>query len=172
MMEDNNKRNINWEKIELDYRAGIKTLREIADEHGISHTAIKKKSTKDDWTRDLTARIRAKTDSIVSKSIVSSEVSKEDKLKESEIIDANALNNAVIQISQRKDVTRMREVVAKLVDELEQQESFMARVDCSKKISDSMKTLIELERRVYKIDDEVSVDTNKRVNIKVNFYDA
>ena len=29
------KRQIDWEKIELDYRAGIKTLRQIADEHGI-----------------------------------------------------------------------------------------------------------------------------------------
>ncbi len=166
------KRAINWEKIELDYRAGVKTLREIADEHEISHTAIKKKATKDDWTRDLTARIRAKTDSIVSKSIVSSEVSKEDKLKESEIIEANAINNAQIQICQRKDVTRMRSVVAALVEELENQESFVARVDCSKKISESMKTLIELERKVYKIDTGSGVDNDKRVNIKVNFVDA
>ena len=50
-MEDNNKRNINWEKIELDYRAGIKTLREIADEHGISHAAVNKRAKRDLWVR-------------------------------------------------------------------------------------------------------------------------
>ena len=168
-MEDNNKRNINWEKIELDYRAGIKTLREIADEHGIAHGSITKRIKHESWTRDITARVRAKAEEIVSKSLASKESS---KLKEDEIIDANAQTNAAIQIKQRKDVTRMRDIVASLAEELESQESFTLRVDCSKKLTDSMKNLIDLERRVYKIDDEVSVDTNKRVNIKVNFIDA
>ena len=59
-----------------------------------------------------------------------------------------------------------------MVEELENQESFIARVDCSKKISESMKTLIELERKVYKIDTGSGVDADKRVNIKVNFVDA
>lgn len=48
-----------WERIELDYRAGIKTLRQIADEHGISHVAINKRAKRDDWTRDLSARTKA-----------------------------------------------------------------------------------------------------------------
>ncbi len=32
-----------WEAIELDYRAGIKTLRQIAGEHGITHDAVNKR---------------------------------------------------------------------------------------------------------------------------------
>lgn len=40
-----------WEKIELDYRAGIKTLREIAADHGISHQAINKRAKRDGWAR-------------------------------------------------------------------------------------------------------------------------
>lgn len=204
MMEDNNKRNINWEKIELDYRAGIKTLREIADEHGITHAAVKKRANRDGWVRDLSAKIKARADALVSKSLVTSELPKEDRLKEFEIVDANAQNNAAIQINERKDVTKSRNIVIKLVNELEDQIdykedyeklgemfrnpdqygndklndvymktiSFSGRVDGMKKLSDSLKTLIELERRVYKIDDEVSIDTNKRVNIKVNFIDA
>lgn len=154
MMEDK-KRVINWEKIELDYRAGVKTLREIASDHDITHAYIKKKANQEGWIRDLTAKIKAKADALVTKSAVTAEL----PIKESEIVDANAVTNATIQIKQRKDITRMREVVAKLVEELDQQESFMARVDCSKKISDSLKTLIDLERRVYKIDDDGSGDT-------------
>lgn len=50
------RKQIDWEKIELDYRAGIKTLRQIADEHGISNPAISKRAKRDDWSRDLTAR--------------------------------------------------------------------------------------------------------------------
>ena len=45
-----------WERIELDYRAGIKTLRQIADEHGISHVAVAKRAKRDGWTRDLSVR--------------------------------------------------------------------------------------------------------------------
>ena len=35
---------IDWEKIELDYRAGIKTMRQIADENGITHGAVNKRA--------------------------------------------------------------------------------------------------------------------------------
>ena len=112
---------------------------------------ITKRIAKDGWTRDITARVKAKADELVSKSLASKEAS---KLKEGEIIDVNAQVNATIQIKQRKDVTRMRNIVAKLAEELEAQESFSARVDCTKKLTESMKSLIDLERRVYKIDDD------------------
>lgn len=48
--------------------------------------------------------------------------------------------------------------------------SFSGRTDNLKKLSDSLKTLIELERKVYKIDDiQAEEDKNKRVNVTVNF---
>jgi hypothetical protein len=49
-----------WIQIEVDYRAGIKTLRQIADEHSISHVAINKRAKRDGWTRDIAAKIQAK----------------------------------------------------------------------------------------------------------------
>lgn len=54
------KKKIDWEKIEVDYRAGVKTLREIAEEHGITHAYVKKRAKCDGWERDLTAKIKAK----------------------------------------------------------------------------------------------------------------
>lgn len=54
------KKMINWERVELDYRSGIKTLREIADEQGITHGAINKRAKRDGWVRDLTAKIKAR----------------------------------------------------------------------------------------------------------------
>ena len=47
---------VDWERIELDYRAGIKTLRQIADENGITHGAINKRAKRDGWERDLSHR--------------------------------------------------------------------------------------------------------------------
>ena len=55
-METTNKPAPDWEKIEADYRAGIKTLRQIAGEHGVTHGAINKRAKRDGWSRaDLAA---------------------------------------------------------------------------------------------------------------------
>ena len=44
-----------WLRIETDYRAGIRTLRQIAAEHGITEGAIRKRARRDEWERDLRA---------------------------------------------------------------------------------------------------------------------
>lgn len=45
-----------WERIEFDYRAGVRSLREIAGEHGISHVAINKRAKRDGWERERATR--------------------------------------------------------------------------------------------------------------------
>ena len=42
---------IDWVAIEVDYRAGVKPLRLMAEEHGITHGAINKRAKRDCWTR-------------------------------------------------------------------------------------------------------------------------
>lgn len=110
-----------WERIELDYRAGIKTLRQIAEEHGITHGAINKRAKRDGWVRDLSQKIQAKADALVSKAAVSSEVSKESKFTEKQVVDANAQTVAEVRLSQRSDIQRARRVTMVLLDELELQ---------------------------------------------------
>jgi len=110
-----------WEKIELDYRAGVKTLRQIAEEHGISHGAINKRAKRDGWSRDLSSKIAAKVDELVSKSAVSSEVSKETKVSEREIVDANAQAIVSVRMGQRRDISRAQRVLANLWTEIEHQ---------------------------------------------------
>lgn len=178
-MNNDKKITIDWEKIELDYRAGIKTLREIAVEHGITHAYVKKRANQEGWARDLSAKIKAKADALVSKSLVTAEL----PIKESLVIEENAKNSAAIQISERKDVSKARDIVMSLFGELEHQVnnkelyeklgeilesqdenkmreiyskviSFGGRVSSMKSLADSLKTMIDLERRVYKIDDD------------------
>lgn len=195
------KKVINWERIEIDYRAGIKTLREIADAHGITHGAITRRSKRDGWVRDLTAKIKAKADYLVSKSLVSNSASKEKRILESDIVNANAVNNATIDMSHRANVTEARNVAMSLLDELKDQIanrsdyehlgdilrnpdqygndklndiynkviSFAGRVDSTKKLSDALKTIIDLERRICKIDTDPEGDENKKVNLLINF---
>lgn len=110
-----------WEKIELDYRAGIKTLRQIADENGITHGAINKRAKRDGWERDLSEKIQKKADALVSKAAVSKQVSKESKASERQIVDANANAVADVRLAHRKDASRARTLTNRLFDELEKQ---------------------------------------------------
>lgn len=42
-----------WPTIEADYRAGVKSVRQIAREHGLTEAAVRKRSRRDAWVRDL-----------------------------------------------------------------------------------------------------------------------
>ena len=110
-----------WEKIEVDYRAGIKTLRQIADENGVSHPAITKRAKRDGWSRDLTAKIQAKADDLVNKAGVNSCVNAVNAVSERQIVEVNAEAIATIKLAHRKDIHRKRAIVARLMDELEAQ---------------------------------------------------
>ena len=114
-------RSPDWERIELDYRAGIKTLRQIADENGITHGAINKRAKRDGWERDLSQKIQDKAEALVSKAAVSNEVSTDTKVRERAVIDANAQAVADVRLGHRKDARRVRQLTNRLMDELEQQ---------------------------------------------------
>ena len=120
-METTHKPAPDWEKIEADYRAGIKTLRQIAGEHGVTHGAINKRAKRDGWSRDLTAKIAAKANELVSKSAVSTPVSTESRISEREVVDANAQAIVSVRLAHRKDIQRSRSITMRLLEELELQ---------------------------------------------------
>ena len=112
---------IDWERIELDYRAGIKTLRQIGGEHGISEGAIRKRAKRDDWTRDLSGRIQDKAEQLVRKEAVRSTVRAESTISERQVVEANAQAVADIRLAHRHDIRRARTLTNALLNELEQQ---------------------------------------------------
>lgn len=110
-----------WERIELDYRAGLLSVREIAEARGCSHTAINKRAKKEGWDRDLKARIQAKAEALVSKREVSTMVSTERLETERAVIEANAESIANVRMGHRKDIRRSRELALALLGEMEAQ---------------------------------------------------
>ena len=115
------KKTPDWERIEADYRAGIKTLRQIAGEHGVTHGAINKRAKRDGWSRDLSSKIAAKADELVSKSAVSTQVSTDSRISERAVIDANAQAIVSVRLSHRRDIQRSRSITMRLLEELELQ---------------------------------------------------
>lgn len=121
-METTKKQQPDWERIEALYRAGVMSSREIAAEvGGVSHAAINKRAKKEEWPRDLAAKIKAKADALVSKKTVSSEVASRKVETEKQVVEVEAQVQARIRLSHRADIERNRNLLRKLVDELEHQ---------------------------------------------------
>lgn len=113
------RKQIDWESVEIAYRAGVQTLREIAADNDISHGAINKRAKRDGWVRDLSAKIKAKADELVSKQAVSKKVSKTKREAESKVIEANAKIQSDIILAHRTGIPNKRELVEKLCAEIE-----------------------------------------------------
>ena len=175
-----------WEAIESAYRAGVMSLREIASQNGISEGAIRKRAKRDEWSRDLNAKVKERADDLVRKAEVRKQVRSETVLSERVLIEATAEVIATVRMEHRGDIRRARELTNTLFDELagecgdaaalEQLGELMrreddkgmdklndlyhkiislpSRVKSMKDLSDSLKTLIGLEREAYSIENK------------------
>ena len=144
-----------WERIELDYRAGIKSLRQIADDYGISEGAVRKRAKRDDWTRDLSGRIQDKAEQLVRKEAVRSLVRTDGAITERVLVEANAKAAADIRLSHRRDIARAKGVANGLLDELEdgaQMYELDARVKMAKTLADTLRITVDMERQAFGMD--------------------
>lgn len=183
---------IDWEAVEIEYRAGVRSLKDIGAEFGVSDAGIIKRAKRDEWVRDLGAKIKAKAESLVSERDVSAEVSAQTVISERQVVNASAQMLADKVLGQRSDVQRARSIVQRLWDlvdveldhpkELEQLGAMMAAPDefgndklndmyhvaiglpqqikNVKLLADSLKVLIELERKVLRLDEQKPVEAS------------
>ena len=170
-----------WERIEQDYRAGVLSIREIAGRHGVSHVAIGKRAKAQGWERDIAAKAQAKADALVTRRMVTSQVTTEKAVTERVLIEATAQVIADVRMRHRGDIGRALSLSMKLLAELEGQTDSLelleqlgelmrsddergqdkrndlynkiiatpSRIDSVKKLSDTLKNLIGLEREAY-----------------------
>lgn len=184
---------VDWDAVEPHYRAGVRSLRDIADEFKVSNVAIVKHAEKVGWTRNLAAKIQEKADAKVAAALVASERAESPaaKLTEAVRVEVESEVQARVRLSHRRDVTRMRGIVMNLLDELEIQTkspetyetlcelvsgapdaddkagraradrmqqafdralSLGGRTKTVKDLTDTVKTLIALERQAYGVD--------------------
>lgn len=172
-----------WEAIERDYRAGVLSLREIAKQHGLSDTAIRKRAKVDGWERDLSDRVQEK----VRTELVRTEVrtaNPEERATERQIVDAAAAqvvhvvrehrsaikegqDLARMLMTQLKEVVSNREDIEQAIkeatagDENEKRYSALMKMmsipthtSAVVNLANAMKTWIGLERQAFNIGDE------------------
>jgi len=112
---------VDWEAMEPDWRAGIKSKKELSNEYGVSRPAIDKHWAKAGVERDLTARIQANADALVARDAVAHPVACATKVVEKEVVEANGMLVANVRIGHRKTIARGHALCQALLQELEDQ---------------------------------------------------
>ncbi len=105
-----------WEAIELAYRAGVLSIREIAKQHGVTHGAVRKRAQVREWTRDLSAKVRK----AVSTQLVSAEVSTVAPATERAAVEAAAATVVTLVREHRRDIAGQRSLAEVLKAQLEE----------------------------------------------------
>lgn len=182
---------IDWLSIEGEYRAGVRSLRDIGGQYGITEAAIRKRAKRDDWVRDLSAKIKAKAEELVRTAEVRNLVRKEHNANhEKDIVTANAQIQADITLSHRSDIRRHKQLRDRLLDEcigqteeageyerlaeilesgdmdkmhaaFRKATSLPQRIDGFKKLVESTKALVGLEREAFGLADNSNGDASQ-----------
>ena len=159
-----------WEKIEGDYRAGMKTLRAIAAEHDISESYIRKRAKAEKWLRDLTERVRVVAKAhILRGSVYSRGPLNPDRPRrsEAEVVAEAAATQADIVLGHRKRLVRLRDVADKAAAHLDviadDPTMLGAILDALGDLTSTTATLIKLERQAFNIDGERDLGEGARV---------
>jgi hypothetical protein len=171
---------IDWQAVERDYRAGVMSLREMASLHGVAHSAIDKRAKRDGWTRDLKARIQAKAQELVNRQVVNRsenmytevqivdsnatvvagvQINQRKDIGRSRALSMRLLEELEAQTSQVPELVQLGELMRspdergsdKLNDLYQKIISLPVRTKTMKDLSDTLKTLIALEREAYSI---------------------
>jgi hypothetical protein len=110
---------INREKLALDYRAGIKSLRMLATEYGFSAPRITQIAKEEGWTRDLSERIREASAAKLNRSILNEKLNAKTPIAECEGVEAYVEMQAGIVQSHRNHITCSRSIMTAFIEELD-----------------------------------------------------
>lgn len=181
-MAEGKRRRVDWDALEPHYRAGIRSLKDIGREFEVSDAGIIRHARENGWTRNLRAKVDAKTREKVSAAVVSAEVSATKKLTEAVRVEVESEVRARLELAQRSDAAEIRnasmalvrehalasanvdalaqiaEVVAagdpkKMAEALDKALSLPGRAKTLKDAAETAIKAIELERRVNRLDE-------------------
>lgn len=152
-----------WEAIHSLYRAGLLSVRAIAEQYGISDTAIRKQAKKLGWARDLTDQVRAAAKAKVVRTEVRTNGSQSEPRTDEQIIEEASDQAAAVILAHRSGLAQWRGIADKLSDLLLDMDvtadnhgdfarSLNAGVDAQLKV-------IKGERQAYNLDTETGDKT-------------
>lgn len=152
---------VDWDALEPHFRAGIRSLKDLAREFGCSDAGIIKHARDAGWVRNLTGKIQAKANAKVTAALVKAETG-ETQLTEAICVEVEAQVQSRIRLSHQTMLTKMREQVDALITAL-QGENLKTRLFGLKSLSETVAKLVPLERQAYGVDTMVEKPAEEAV---------
>ena len=115
-----NRVKVDWENVELAYRANVKTVAQIAKEFGLKDSTLRSRAKRNGWSRDRAKRIKLEADKIVNENAVKREVGRLESM-DNTTVEENAKLTASIRISHREDIGKARQLSMMLFEDLKAQ---------------------------------------------------
>ena len=112
---------IDWDAMEPEWRAGIIPVLQLSKTYGVSRAAIIKHWEKLKIGRDLSAKINQRAEELVTQAVVTQSVTHETRIAETTTVEVNATMIANKIMEQRSDLTRVRQFVHALFEEVREQ---------------------------------------------------
>lgn len=167
-----------WDAIERVYRTNTLSNRELGSAYGISETAIRKRAKKHEWTRDMSQRVRERSEEMIrqqevrdalvgrSSAQAAAPAPRDEREAEDVVVEIGAAAMATIKLTHRRGAARFRALADKLLDELEQslgQEAALREVaEVLAAVNDTTpEKLMEVMQRVVSLPGRV--DTAKKL---------
>lgn len=166
---------VDWERIELEYRAGQLTVVEIGRQCGVSHTAINKRAKKHGWTRGLADKVRNEASARLVSELVSPETERAaiepavDRIvqvvREHRILLTRARRLAEAMLGELEEATEKRDEIAEEIEietasdrspnrraTMLRAVSLPGRASTMVDLAGSIKTFCGLDRQAFNID--------------------
>lgn len=170
---DKSKPRVDWKGMQPAWQAGIVPVAQLAREYKVSRAGIQKHWENLGIERDLSGKIAAQANAIVARQEVAAKrlqekVASTNPVTEAETVTTNAEMQASVILAQRKDVARAVRMVVELFDELDAPEkgktlTLPVRIESTRKLVETLKTAVGLQRQVLNIVDDTPVDPAKRM---------
>ena len=167
---------IDWEAIERKYSAGVESMRSIACEFGVDEGTIRYRAKKGKWDRDLSLKVKSRTESLLRSAEFRTETQNQNAEKEAshkEEVEVSAAARVQVILSHRKDIAALREKASVMAEELDAcAEDLSKRASILKTLADTQKNLIAAEREAFGLNDQHQDKTDSSANAPSNYTDA
>lgn len=168
---------LDWESIEKDYRAGVKSLASIARIHDCSDTAIRKRAKKYGWQRDLSREVRKATRSKLVR-VDGSDANPNPNLDrtDAEIVESASSEVAQVVVGHRTQITEWKGIASNLAGALADIEvNGSNHNEFARSLNsgvDALGKLIKLERQAYCMDEDAEPEETPEAKLSDAELDA
>ena len=160
-------RKMDVEALERDYRAGILTIRQLADKHGINKSSVVNRAKKHGWQRDLSEAIKARAKAkavaidvaatieenvqeVVQKGVQNVQKAIEDA---SDALAGIMVKHKRLLASDDENNRKLTDKLQEAIDTCNDPADLCRLITAQKTLAESKAKLIDAERKVYGLDD-------------------